>query len=85
MFTEAEEKGFKFVRLGVAEKDGKKVLGFNFNKSYGGIELKNKNGGWRKIFNINRFLKAYQEEGIELPIGDRLTLEKDGQNYVYYL
>lgn len=85
LLNEAEEKGYNFVRLGVDEIDGKKILGFNFNKNYGGMELKNKNGGWRKAFNINGFLKAYEEEGFELPLNIQLDLVKDGQNYIHYL
>lgn len=85
LFEEAEQKGFQYIRLGVSEKDGKKMLGFNLNKGYGGIELKNKNGGWRKIFNVKGFLKAYENEGIELPLNTRLELTKEGQNYIHYL
>ena len=85
LFHEAEEEGFNYIRLGVDKIDGKKVLGFNFNKSYGGMELKNKNGGWRKAFNVNGFLKAYQSEGFELPLNIQLELIKEGQNYIHYL
>ena len=85
LFNEADEKGYKYVRLGVAEIGGKKVLGFNFNKTYGGMELKNKNGGWRKVFNVNAFLKAYQAHGIELPLNTQLDVVKEGHNYIHYL
>lgn len=85
LFNEAEEKGYRYVRLGVADIDGKKVLGFNFNKNYGGMELKNKNGVWRKVFNVNGFIRAYKEQGVELPLNTQLDLVKEGHNYIHYL
>lgn len=85
LFVEAEEKGFKYVRLGTDVIEGNKVLGFNFSKNYGGLELKNKNNGWKKVFNINGFLKGYEDAGIELPFDEKLDLIKEGQNYIYYI
>jgi hypothetical protein len=78
----AEENGMTHLRFGFDSK--KSQLLFQLNKNEQGLALLNKNKKYRNLLNAGRLVELFQENGVEIPLNEKLELEIKDKTTLFY-